>query len=134
MIPAIQTKYNNYHFRSRTEARWGVFFDALKYPWIYEYEGYNLPSGYYLPDFYFPGNETFLEIKGLPFTEAEKQKCKELSMLKIDGRSVKVAMLDGVPAKIIYPGYCNGELVECYFWGDNLKTKYAIKAALSYRF
>ena len=29
MIKAIETVYNGYRFRSRLEARWAVFFDAL---------------------------------------------------------------------------------------------------------
>lgn len=75
-IKAIETRYKNYHFRSRTEARWAVFFDVLQMNWQYEAEGYQLPSGLYLPDFYLPRNEIFIEIKGLAFTSLEKQKCK----------------------------------------------------------
>ena len=29
LIKAIETEYNGYKFRSRLEARWAVFFDAL---------------------------------------------------------------------------------------------------------
>lgn len=50
-IKAIETKYAGHHFRSRLEARWAVFFDALKIPWEYEPEGFECPSGWYLPDF-----------------------------------------------------------------------------------
>jgi hypothetical protein len=51
-IKAIQTRYAGYLFRSRLEARWAVFFDALKLDWQYEPEGFDLPSGQrYLPDF-----------------------------------------------------------------------------------
>jgi hypothetical protein len=52
MIKAIQTRYADYLFRSRLEARWAVFFDAMKLDWRYEPEGYILPNGErYLPDF-----------------------------------------------------------------------------------
>lgn len=52
MIKAIQTAYKGYHFRSRLEARWAVFFDALGMKWEYEPEGFELPGGVrYLPDF-----------------------------------------------------------------------------------
>lgn len=52
MIQAIQTKYKGYNFRSRLEARWAVFFDALGLKWEYEPEGFELPGGIrYLPDF-----------------------------------------------------------------------------------
>lgn len=51
-IKAIETQYKGYRFRSRLEARWGVFFDALGIKWGYEVEGYDLDEcGYYLPDF-----------------------------------------------------------------------------------
>lgn len=52
MIKPIETKYKGYRFRSRLEARWAVFFDALGLTWDYEREGYDLgAAGWYLPDF-----------------------------------------------------------------------------------
>lgn len=53
-IKAIETRYAGCHFRSRLEARYAVLFDSLGIKWQYEPEGYKLPSGYYLPDFYLP--------------------------------------------------------------------------------
>lgn len=50
-IKPIQTRYRGHHFRSRLEARWAVFFDALMIPWEYEPEGFNLDVEFYLPDF-----------------------------------------------------------------------------------
>jgi hypothetical protein len=51
-VKAIETVYNGYRFRSRLEARWAVFFDALGVEYEYEPEGFELPSGRrYLPDF-----------------------------------------------------------------------------------
>ena len=51
-IKAIETTYNGYRFRSRLEARWAVFFDALGVRYEYEPEGFDLGDGlYYLPDF-----------------------------------------------------------------------------------
>lgn len=48
----IETIYNGYRFRSRLEARWAVFFDALGVEYEYEPEGFDLGDGmYYLPDF-----------------------------------------------------------------------------------
>lgn len=65
-IKAIETSYAGCRFRSRTEARWAVLFDALKIRWEYELEGFELPSGRYLPDFllpdYFPRGVWF-EVK-----------------------------------------------------------------------
>ena len=48
----IQTYYKGYHFRSRLEARWAVFFQTMHVHWVYEAEGYILKNGvWYLPDF-----------------------------------------------------------------------------------
>jgi ribosomal protein S27AE len=51
-MKAIQTSYSGYLFRSRLEARWGVWFGAVGLQWEYEPEGFALPDGArYLPDF-----------------------------------------------------------------------------------
>jgi hypothetical protein len=50
-IKAIETQYKGYRFRSRLEARWAVFFDALGVKWEYESEGLNIDGEWYLPDF-----------------------------------------------------------------------------------
>lgn len=71
-IPAIETQYKGYRFRSRLEARWAVFFDALGIAWEYEKEGYDLgAAGYYLPDFWLPGLQCWLEVKGKEPTQLE---------------------------------------------------------------
>jgi len=63
-IKAIETKYKGYRFRSRLEARWAVFFDALEEPWEYEKEGFDTGQGYYLPDFWLSRLGIWVEIKG----------------------------------------------------------------------
>ena len=70
-IKPIETVYRGYRFRSRLEARWAVFFDALEIEWQYEVEGYYLSTQPYLPDFWLPKLETFVEIK--PTKEAGEQ-------------------------------------------------------------
>ena len=75
MIKAIETVYKGYRFRSRLEARWAVFFDALEIQWEYEPEGFDLgKDGYYLPDFWLPtfGGGMYAEVKpiGGDFTKA----------------------------------------------------------------
>ena len=63
----IQTRYAGCHFRSRLEARWAVFFDTAGIRWEYEPQGFELPSGKkYLPDFYLPDVQRWIEIKGDP--------------------------------------------------------------------
>jgi hypothetical protein len=64
VIRAIETEYKGYRFRSRLEARWAVFFDAMGAQWDYEPQGYRLPSGRgYLPDFLLPEVNLLLDIK-----------------------------------------------------------------------
>jgi hypothetical protein len=64
-IKPIETVYNGCRFRSRLEARWAVFFDALGIDYEYETEGYDLGRelGWYLPDFYLPTLNYWVEIK-----------------------------------------------------------------------
>jgi len=62
-MKCIPTKYNGYQFRSRLEARWAVFLDLMQIEWRYEHEGYQLDSGWYVPDFFLPELNSWLEIK-----------------------------------------------------------------------
>lgn len=72
MIKAIETRYAGCHFRSRLEARWAVFFDALKIEWQYEPQGFELNRKLtllpgkikYLPDFWLPDLACYGEVKG----------------------------------------------------------------------
>lgn len=95
MIKAIDTYYNGYYFRSRTEARWAVFFDAMGIKYEYEKEGFELPCGNYLPDFWLPNFEggSFVEIKGNSFTDNERIKCRQLAEMTLKN----VLMLNGPP-------------------------------------
>ena len=63
-IKPIETVYNGYRFRSRLEARWAVFFDVGHIKYEYEPEGFETPNGEkYLPDFYFPDFDLYVEVK-----------------------------------------------------------------------
>lgn len=62
-IKPIQTEYNGYRFRSRLEARWAVFFDAMGIKYEYEPEGFEHYDYRYLPDFYFPDFKVYGEVK-----------------------------------------------------------------------
>lgn len=73
-IKPIETQYKGYRFRSRLEARWAVFFDYLEIKWLYEPEGFDLGDGlYYLPDFYLPDLDLWIEVKGV-MTKKDHQK------------------------------------------------------------
>lgn len=78
-LRALPTNYAGRRFRSRLEARWAIFFDACGIPFQYEPEGYDLPSGPYLPDFYLTTFGLFFEVKGEEPTERERALCLELA-------------------------------------------------------
>lgn len=64
-IQAIETRAYGCLFRSRLEARWAVFLTEAQMRWEYEPEGFELPSGRYLPDFRVTANRVsiWLEVK-----------------------------------------------------------------------
>jgi hypothetical protein len=78
-LKPIETRYKGYRFRSRLEARWAVFFDALGVAWQYEPQGFSLPSGNYLPDFWLPNHKYWIEIKGEQPTDHEQSLGMELA-------------------------------------------------------
>lgn len=75
----IETRYRGRLFRSRLEAKWAVVFETLSIPWIYEPEGFQLPSGPYLPDFRLPRQKIWVEVKPGNFEEAKSAKAEELA-------------------------------------------------------
>jgi hypothetical protein len=91
-IRAIETVYRGYRFRSRTEARWAVFFDALGLKWEYEVEGFELPSGRYLPDFRLhpelPTRGVWFEVKGVVPTASEINFLTELTDAQVDTTAI----------------------------------------------
>lgn len=102
MLKAIDTEYKGYLFRSRLEARWAKTFDALGIEWVYEPEGYELPDGtYYLPDFYFPRQQCFIEIKPSEPTQEEVEKAMQLAW----GSKKWVDIICGVPGEHKIYGY-----------------------------
>lgn len=105
-LQPIETRYAGYRFRSRLEARWAVFFDALKIKYEYEPEGFKLSDGTcYLPDFWLPESRAFFEVKGV-LSEKDAHKIEQL-------------MADSNCPVII--GYPNFEFEACdYWWGDDL--------------
>lgn len=113
MIKAIDTYYNGYYFRSRTEARWAVFFDVMRIRYEYEKEGFVLPSGKYLPDFWLPNFSagSFAEVKGVAFTEDERTRCRELC----EQSHNDVIMLDGPPDFKSYSLFYDLPVSDCFF-------------------
>ena len=108
-IKAIETRYQGYRFRSRLEARWAVFFDALETRWEYEPEGYELPSGRYLPDFYLPDlrGGVFLEVKPVDFLSYERDVLKRALgfIFELTRATGKICMIvNGAPEHRAFEG------------------------------
>jgi hypothetical protein len=95
-IKAIETRYAGCRFRSRLEARWAVFFDALGFAWEYEPEGYELGElGRYLPDFRVwdtgsvgTGEAQWIEVKGVHPTPREIDLINELFWVTRTGAAI----------------------------------------------
>lgn len=120
----IQTYYHGHHFRSRIEARWAVFYDALKVPWAYEMEGFELGAGVrYLPDFWLPEQDCWVEIKGASPKVDEEHKASLLA--EATGKRVLIfygsipydigndGPHDTVSAFLFAPRLCGDN---CYAW------------------
>ena len=75
----IETKFDGHRFRSRTEARWAVFFKAAGIAYEYEKEGIVLDGDPYLPDFWLHDMELWLEVKGEKPTSEEHSLCERLA-------------------------------------------------------
>lgn len=102
-IKAIETVWNGYRFRSRLEARWAVYFSSIKIKWEYENEGYELPSGRYLPDFWLPEVRLWAEVK-TDNESLDETKIKELVQTAHDEKhpSQGILLLIGTPAYKTY--------------------------------
>jgi len=95
MIKTLPSYWKGTLFRSRTEARWAVFFDAIELKWEYEPEGYRLEDDtMYLPDFWLPEMGMWVEIKpSCGATDAERTKVG----LLVRGTGHRCLVLDGAP-------------------------------------
>jgi len=79
MIKPLETEYNSHKFRSRTEARYAVLFHELGVKYDYELEGFNLDGDWYLPDFWLPEFQCWIEVKGDAPSAEEIGKCQRLA-------------------------------------------------------
>lgn len=93
VMQAIETSYKGYRFRSRTEARWAVFLDAIHVKWTYEQQGFDLSGTPYLPDFWVESWQAWIEIKGPEPQPVEIEKCRLLS----EASGKRVLLIYGEP-------------------------------------
>lgn len=96
MIKAIPTVHNGTKYRSRTEARWAVFFENEGIPFTYEPEGYQTFAGWYVPDFQLTAAPalTFFEVKPHEPTRREMEVATALAR----GAKANVFIALGAPA------------------------------------
>lgn len=111
VLQAIETRYKGYRFRSRLEARWAVFFDALGVQWQYEPEGFDLDGVLYLPDFYLPQFDRWIEVKGHELEKGEKDWEKVARLATATGNPVYVTVGE---VWMPYNGDGSGELAN--YW------------------
>ena len=113
-VKAIETRYKGYRFRSRLEARWAVFFDALGLSWEYEPEGFETDAGWYLPDFKVQHLGWF-EVKPLGGVSEphDIQRWRSFAL-----RVGTLRILEGVPDSKLYSAYenWNGQCITDKNW------------------
>lgn len=133
LMDAIETCFDGHRFRSRTEARWSVFFKTLRMPYLYEPEGFALKSGYYLPDFYLPKQKLWLEIKPMVDYDLdgyalwpEDARWGEFAdydggqmarpLIVLCGTPKHVPQHDMYKPDLPYEGFLVGNIDDAYFW------------------
>jgi hypothetical protein len=92
-VEAIETEFNGVKYRSRTEARWAVFFDKLGVEFSYEPKKVTLSNGeWYLPDFYLNDFDAYFEVKAEndAIVTEECRKARQLAA-DLDGKRVWLA-------------------------------------------
>ncbi len=104
MVAAIETKYRGELFRSRTEARWAAFLDALGVTREHEPQPFEIGGMGYLPDFFLPGLGVWLEVKGRQPLVSELAVLLDVS--KATG--ARGVVMVGAPANPGYPKHTDG--------------------------
>lgn len=80
-MPAL---YKGQAFRSRLEARWACWYDLIGVRWVYEPDVIDLGNFTYIPDFFLPDWQAWVEIKGEMISDEEGlhivEKCRQLAI------------------------------------------------------
>jgi hypothetical protein len=121
-IQPIRTKYAGVLFRSRQEARWAVLFDGIGLDWQYEAEGYQLPSQWYVPDFWLPQIKCFAEVKGAAeqWDKISNKKACELCETTLHPVMCCIEITSG--RQLIWTMFHDREWLHCVDLVDSLKN------------
>ena len=88
----METYYKRVLFRSKLEANWAEYFDFENIDWHYEPETFTLKNGTnYLPDFYLPKLQIFVEVKGTLSADLSKP----AKFFEESGHPILIALPDG---------------------------------------
>ena len=128
-MQAIDTFYKSYRFRSRLEARWAVYFDQVGVEWEYEPAGFNLGERCYLPDFYLPEFDTYIEVK--PTTKDKQQVFSDMVAMIESGASANGKCLAVFGDPLNHKLMAVGRIDEGQPWQDDFCDQTAISFDLS---
>ena len=141
---SIMTEHNGTKYRSRLEARFAIFLEELSISFEYETEGFELSDGTkYLPDFYLPGYDRWVECKGV----MEEYDAHKIAMLEKDfcthmiivDQSLNLYLSDGTPLYLDYVDFTTEPIelkrviealdyAKHYSFGVPQKDEFSVKA------
>lgn len=116
-IKAIETIYpwpDGHRYRSRLEARFAVFLDLMGIDFRYEHEGFDLGGLWYLPDFWIPDSNIYIEIKE-PSVMADEDIQKVIRLAKQIAQPAYICARPDVPIMTIVATPSHWTYVPSYF-------------------
>jgi hypothetical protein len=104
LTPGKHTLYKGRLYRTRAEAKWAVVLDRLGVPFYYQPSHYRLPSGTYLPDFWLPTLDAYLEVKPCDVVDPRYSELGEMRAKRVFVASGNMPQLpQGWSEQEVYP-------------------------------